>query len=177
MLVSFREGIKPNELILEGIHFFYSEDELFRYINKRNLKIEEGNDFNGKRNIESLIKLIREYISGKEVDFLSEIAKLNIELELKNKFSTEFSQKVIQEVMKIKYGQTSSYSAIGNSIGSKAYRAVGNVLRSNPIPLIVPCHRVIQKDGGLGGFMGSTDHSLPQQLKQNLLKLEGITIK
>ncbi len=176
VLVSYQVRLKPDELMLNAIRFFYSEEELLQYINNENLKLEFENDFHGKSIIESLMNLIKEYLSGKKVDFISEISKLNVKLELKTKFCTEFSQKVIQEVLKIKFGETSTYSTIGDRIGSKAYRAVGNVLRSNPIPLIVPCHRVIQKHGGLGGFMGSTDNGLPQQLKKNLLKLEGVKI-
>ncbi len=167
VLVSYQVRLKPDELVLNAIRFFYSEEELLQYINNENLKLEFENDFHGKSIIESLMNLIKEYLSGKKVDFFSEISNLNIELDLKNKFFTDFSQKVIHEVLKIKYGETSTYSEIGDGIGSKAYRAVGNVLRTNPIPLIIPCHRVISSDGSLGGFTGGLD------IKKRLLAIEG----
>ena len=66
--------------------------------------------------------------------------------------------------------------AIGNKIGSKAYRAFGNACKSNPIPLIVPCHRVLKKNGELGGFMGKTDKEWETNLKKELLKLEGVDL-
>ena len=72
-----------------------------------------------------------------------------------------------------------SYSigvALAAKINSKAYRAVGGVLRNNPLPLIIPCHRVIKQDGKLGGFMGKMDKDWQTNLKRSLLKIEGNVI-
>ena len=66
---------------------------------------------------------------------------------------TPFQKKVWSALAKIPYGQTRSYREIAQAIGHpKAFRAVGNANGQNSIPLIVPCHRVIENNGGLGGF-------------------------
>ncbi|MBB6051024.1 methylated-DNA--[protein]-cysteine S-methyltransferase [Armatimonas rosea] len=70
---------------------------------------------------------------------------------------TEFQKLVWAEVAKIPYGQTRTYGQIAAAVGNKdAARAVGAASGANPIPLIVPCHRVIAADGGLGGFAYGT---------------------
>ena len=69
---------------------------------------------------------------------------------------------------KIPYGRTSTYMEMATRAGNrKAYRAAGNALGSNPIPVIVPCHRVLATGGGLGGYGGGVD------VKERLLHLEG----
>ena len=66
---------------------------------------------------------------------------------------TPFQKKVWSQLRKIPYGQTRSYKEIAQAIGHpKAVRAVGNANGSNRVPLIIPCHRVIETGGGLGGF-------------------------
>ncbi len=84
-----------------------------------------------------------------------------------------FTQKVLRYLQKIPFGQTLSYSSIAQALGNpKAARAVGNACRQNPLPLIIPCHRVIEVSGKLGGFA----YGLP--LKQKLLEYEqGLLIK
>ena len=80
--------------------------------------------------------------------------------------STDFSMRVYQEMKKIKYGKTLSYSAIAKKIGRhKAFRAVGTSCGKNPLPILIPCHRVLAKNG-LGGFTGGLD------IKKFLLTLE-----
>jgi methylated-DNA-[protein]-cysteine S-methyltransferase len=80
---------------------------------------------------------------------------------------TEFQRAVWSELEKIPYGETISYKALADRIGKpKAVRAVGAANGANPIPIIIPCHRVIGNDGSLTGFGGG----LP--LKKRLLELE-----
>jgi O-6-methylguanine DNA methyltransferase len=80
---------------------------------------------------------------------------------------TPFEKKVWSALKKIPYGRTRSYKEIAETIGHpKAFRAVGNANGRNSIPLIIPCHRVIESNGGLGGF----GHGL--KVKKQLLKLE-----
>ncbi len=80
---------------------------------------------------------------------------------------TPFQQRVWKELIKIPYGQTASYGEIARRIGNpKACRAVGGANNKNPIPIIIPCHRVIGHDGSMAGFGGGLD------LKKNLLQLE-----
>jgi methylated-DNA-[protein]-cysteine S-methyltransferase len=79
-----------------------------------------------------------------------------------------FQRTVLQVADSIKYGETRSYGWIARAIGKpRAARAVGRALATNPIPIILPCHRVLGSDGGLHGYGGG----LP--LKRKLLELEG----
>ncbi len=65
---------------------------------------------------------------------------------------TPFQLKVWHETMKIPYGTTATYGQIAKAIGCRSPRAVGQALNKNPLPIIVPCHRVIGKNGKLTGF-------------------------
>ena len=79
-----------------------------------------------------------------------------------------FRHEVLRYTAKIPYGRTSTYMEMATKAGNrKAYRAAGNALGSNPIPVIVPCHRVLATGGGLGGYGGGVD------VKERLLHLEG----
>lgn len=80
---------------------------------------------------------------------------------------TEFQMKVWKALQEIPYGETWSYSKLATYIGSpKSARAVGNANHANPLPIIIPCHRVVEKNGGIGGYGGG------KALKETLLKLE-----
>jgi methylated-DNA-[protein]-cysteine S-methyltransferase len=95
-----------------------------------------------RRNKEILAQLKR-YLKGKLKHF-------DCKLDLKG---TPFQRKVWSALAKIPYGETRSYKEIAWAIGHpKAFRAVGNANGQNAIPLILPCHRVIESNGGLGGF-------------------------
>ncbi len=75
---------------------------------------------------------------------------LNLPLDV---IGTEFQKRVWSALLEIPYGETRSYQQVAEMIGSpKAVRAVANACASNPVPLIIPCHRVVRKDGGLGGY-------------------------
>lgn len=68
---------------------------------------------------------------------------------------TGFQKKVLLETLKIPKGQTRTYKQIASRIGHpKAYRAVGTALKINPLPIVIPCHRVIKSDGTLGNYSG-----------------------
>lgn len=84
---------------------------------------------------------------------------------------TPFQQSVWHELCKIPYGCTLSYGEIARRIGiPKGSRAVGQANHANPIPILIPCHRVIAARGGLGGYGGGPE------LKLRLLKLEGVVL-
>jgi methylated-DNA-[protein]-cysteine S-methyltransferase len=88
--------------------------------------------------------------------------------------STAFQHAVWQSAAEIPYGQVRSYRFIAAKIGRPgAYRAVGQALARNPIPLIIPCHRVINSDGKLGGFGGKANI---RDFKEKLLLLEGALV-
>jgi O-6-methylguanine DNA methyltransferase len=85
---------------------------------------------------------------------------------------TPFQQKVWQELAKIPYGTATSYKTIAATVGSpKAVRAVGTAVGSNPLSIVMPCHRVLTSTAQLGGYAGGLE------AKQALLKLEGITFR
>ena len=84
-----------------------------------------------------------------------------------NPNGTDFQKKVWKELQKIPYGKTKSYLEIATNIGhNNAQRAVGSACNKNPILIIIPCHRVINKSGKIGGF------ALGKSIKQKLLELE-----
>lgn len=84
----------------------------------------------------------------------------------KNKL-TKFQWKVLSVTSTIPLGETRSYQWVAREIGSpKAARAVGQALRRNPYPLIIPCHRVINADGSLGAYAGKFDKRKAQLLKK-----------
>ena len=80
---------------------------------------------------------------------------------------TPFQQRIWDEMRKIPYGQVMTYGSVAQKIGSHA-RAVGSACGKNPIPVIVPCHRIVGQ-AGLGGFSAGKG----QETKRQLLKLEG----
>lgn len=74
-------------------------------------------------------------------------------MNLNNLKGTEFQKKVWKEILKIPKGQTRTYKDIALSIGSpKSYRAVANACGKNPLPVTIPCHRVVKSDGSIGGY-------------------------
>lgn len=87
---------------------------------------------------------------------------------------TPFQKEVYQRIEKIPHGETRTYGWVAEGIGKVfASRAVGQALRKNPIPLIIPCHRVVSSTGDMGGFMGSKDPERPElKLKKLLIDLE-----
>ena len=80
----------------------------------------------------------------------------------------DFARKVLDATARVPFGRTTTYGEVATKIGSpRAARAVGNALGSNPIPIVIPCHRVLRSGGALGGYGGGVDR------KQRLLRLEG----
>ena len=91
------------------------------------------------------------------------------DLPLDWRLSGGFRRRVLREINRIPYGQTRSYTEMARKAGNeRAVRAAGTACGSNPIPLVVPCHRVLRTGGALGGYGGG----LP--MKQALLELEGV---
>lgn len=104
-----------------------------------------------------VLRQLAEYFAGKRQEFDLQMAPKG----------TAFQKRVWQELQKIPFGQTASYGEIAQRLGNKkASRAVGMANGKNPIPIIVPCHRVIGKDGSLTGFGGGLE------VKRQLLNLE-----
>lgn len=131
-----------------------NENDFIKDLNNRhNYEIIKDDDF-----LMNIIKNIKDYFSKKNK---------NIDYKIDFLEGTGFQRKVWNKLLEIEYGQTRSYKWIANQIGHKdAYRAVGNANSKNPIPLLVPCHRVTKEDGTLGGFSSGVWR------KEFLLKLE-----
>ena len=124
------------------------------------IKLKEGSSLKlckeSKENGQSPIlvkasKQIDEYFNGNrklfEIPF-----KLNV---------PPFYKKVLLKVKKVKYGETASYGMIARMAGNnKAVRAVGTANAKNPLPIIIPCHRIIYSNGNIGGYSGGLDKKL-----------------
>lgn len=103
------------------------------------------------------IAQIRDFLAGKLHEF-------DLPLDVR---ATPFQQSVYEALLAIPYGETRSYADVARSIGQPtAVRAVGSANGANPIPLVVPCHRVVQSGGKLGGYGGGL------RLKKRLLAME-----
>jgi methylated-DNA-[protein]-cysteine S-methyltransferase len=81
-----------------------------------------------------------------------------------------FARRVLQATAQIPYGSVSTYKEVASEAGSpRGHRAAGNALGGNPIPIVVPCHRVLHSGGGLGGYTGGLERKL------TLLQIEGFS--
>jgi methylated-DNA-[protein]-cysteine S-methyltransferase len=110
------------------------------------------------------LKVINVFTQLKEY-FNRQRKEFDLPLEI---LGTDFQKKVWDELTKIPYGETISYGELANRMGDKnLMRAVAAANGANPIPIIIPCHRVIGADGSLTGYGGGLD------VKQKLLELEG----
>jgi O-6-methylguanine DNA methyltransferase len=108
--------------------------------------------------LKKAVKLLRQYFSGESVSF-------DVPLDLR--YYTPFQQAVWRAAAAIPSGETRPYAWIAERIRNpKAARAVGQALGANPVPIIIPCHRVISSTGTMGGFSGGLG------MKKKLLELE-----
>jgi methylated-DNA-[protein]-cysteine S-methyltransferase len=105
----------------------------------------------------------------RQLDLYFEGRQREFDLALDWQLSKDFRRRVLRATARIPYGQTRSYTEMASSAGNRrAVRAAGTALGSNPIPIIVPCHRVLRRGGALGGYGGG----LP--MKEALLRIEGV---
>ena len=106
------------------------------------------------------VKQLEEYFAGERTEF-----DLPLDLE-----GTAFQKEVWSTLGEIPYGKTISYAELASMVGRPtAYRAVGQANGANPIPIILPCHRVLASGGRIGGYGGGLE------MKRQLLAIEGIT--
>ena len=102
---------------------------------------------------------IVDYLNGRRTDF-----SLPVDLSA----GTSFQRRVWRSIERVPYSRVRSYQWVATRVGGRQYaRAVGMALGANPVPLIIPCHRIVAQDGSLGGF------SCGLPLKRRLLDLEG----
>ncbi|MFC3999331.1 methylated-DNA--[protein]-cysteine S-methyltransferase [Nocardiopsis sediminis] len=108
--------------------------------------------------LEEAARQLEEYFAGRRTRF---------ELPLDRRLSTGFRRDVLDHLPRIAYGRTESYAEVAAASGSpKAVRAVGTACATNPLPVVVPCHRVVRSDGSPGGYAGG------EAAKRALLALE-----
>jgi methylated-DNA-[protein]-cysteine S-methyltransferase len=108
--------------------------------------------------LDDATRQVEEYFAGERRSF---------DLPLDWRLSKGFRQAVLRHLPEIGYGHTASYAAVAQLAGSpRAVRAVGTACATNPLPVVVPCHRVVRSDGGMGGYLGGPE------AKRTLLTLE-----
>jgi methylated-DNA-[protein]-cysteine S-methyltransferase len=142
--------IAATERGLARIHFGPDgqEEELARLFGVRVLRSP----------IDDVRRELDEYFDGKRHDF-----DLPIDLRV-----AAFYEEVLRELARVPYGSTTTYGALAAKVGRPtAARAVGTVMNRNPIPIVLPCHRVLGANGSLTGYAGGLDRKL------QLLRLEG----
>jgi len=138
-------GIEEDGSAITKIYFINNDEQ------------EEIIEKNETALLKEAIKQLNEYFDGKRSSF-------DLKLQLQG---TEFQKKVWNALIEIPFGETRSYGEIAKIIGNeKASRAVGMANNKNPIPIIVPCHRVIGANGKLVGYAGGVD------IKEKLLNIE-----
>lgn len=111
------------------------------------------------RAMEAAERQIREYLAGERTDF-------DLPLDLSGLGA--FDRSVLRATREVPFGEVCSYGEIARRIGRPgAARAVGSALGRNPLPLVIPCHRIVRSDGTVGGYTGGVER------KRRLLALEG----
>ena len=115
--------------------------------------------------IARLISDIQRYFEGEKIDFASVPVDLGSQ--------EPFFSRVYAEVRKLRWGETTTYGTVAKTLGAQpqAAQGVGQAMASNPVPLIVPCHRVLAAGGKLGGFSAPGGSSS----KAKMLEIEGVT--
>ncbi len=130
---------------------------LIRFPNGKKTDLPESHWVEARRPLEEAVRQLEAYFAGK-----LKIFTLNLCLDV-----TPFQKKVLTALQQIPYGETASYGEVAEKIGNPfASRAVGQANARNPIPIVIPCHRVVGSNGTLTGFGGGIE------VKQALLDLE-----
>jgi methylated-DNA-[protein]-cysteine S-methyltransferase len=128
-----------------------AEEQLARSFGRRLLRVPGA--------VDSVRRQLDEYFEGRRHDF---------ELKLDLRLANGFSRTVLDELARVPYGRLTTYGALAAQSGRpRAARAVGTIMNRNPIPIVLPCHRVVGANGSLTGYGGGLER------KQQLLTLEG----
>jgi methylated-DNA-[protein]-cysteine S-methyltransferase len=110
--------------------------------------------------LDGVRRQLDEYFEGERTDF---------DLPIDWALTAGFTTRVLQATARIGFGRTGTYAGVATEAGSpRAVRAAGNALGANPMPVVVPCHRVLRSGGALGGYTGGVER------KEFLLRLEGV---
>ncbi len=147
----------PKSFPLKHLHLCANESHLLRL------------DFDTTNFSTSMNTPLKISVQALERYFLGQLFEFDAPLDL---IGTPFQKQVWSALLTIPYGKTKSYDEIAKLINNpKSYRAIGNANRNNPISLIVPCHRVVRKNGALGGYNGGIE------VKKWLLEFERKNLK
>ena len=112
--------------------------------------------------VEAVRRQLDEYFEGRRQEF---------ELDYDLRATPAFQQLVLHELARVPYGQVDTYGGLATKVGNpRAARAVGGALNRNPLPIVLPCHRVVGASGSLVGYAGGLER------KRALLELEGVLI-
>jgi methylated-DNA-[protein]-cysteine S-methyltransferase len=129
--------------------------DFFRWLSAH---FDDDDVVENKSKNKEIIEQLTRYFNGK-------LAKFTVPYD---QIGTIFQQRVWRELVKIPYGSTITYKQLARRVGvPRGFRAVGTANGSNPLPIIVPCHRVVGHDGSLGGYASGV------KTKEFLLRLEG----
>lgn len=111
------------------------------------------------RQVEPVRRQLDEYFAGRRMTF-------DLDVDLRG--VAPFAERVLAELARVPFGETTTYGALATRVGApSAARAVGTVMNRNPIPIVLPCHRVVGANGSLVGYGGGIER------KERLLRLEG----
>ena len=112
--------------------------------------------------VDAAHRQLDEYFSGSRRAF---------DLDVDLRVPASFAQRVLDELAHVPFGQTTTYGTLASRVGfPRAARAVGTVMNRNPLPIVLPCHRVVGANGSLTGYGGGL------HVKEQLLRLEGVLI-
>jgi O-6-methylguanine DNA methyltransferase len=140
-----------------AISFGSSLDNFLRRVERRGFRPARS-----RERVRQVVQQLREYFAGQRRRF-------DVTVDLAGQ--TPFQRQVLEAAARVPAGSVASYGDIARAIGRPtAPRAVGAALGQNPVPIVVPCHRIIGSDGGLHGYGGGLD------VKEKLLRLEGAPI-
>jgi O-6-methylguanine DNA methyltransferase len=153
---ALRAPVVGLEALADRFHFEASERGISRLAYGRGRDTASGR---GRRHVEHARAELAEYLAGRRTFFTVPVDLGGV---------AEFQDRVLAEAGRIPFGEVESYAALARRIGHpRAARAVGNALGANPIPIVIPCHRVLRAGGGVGGYAGGPER------KRLLLRLEG----
>jgi methylated-DNA-[protein]-cysteine S-methyltransferase len=108
----------------------------------------------------------------RELDEYFAGSRRHFDLDVDTRFLSDYNRSVLEELARVEYGTTTTYGTLAALTGNpRAARAVGTIMNRNPIPIVLPCHRVVGASGSLTGYAGGLDR------KERLLRLEGVLPK
>ncbi len=155
------------DLATIGLQFNGSKLIKVKYLNKQSAK--KAHKTSQKVSLSNITEAVKNKIE-KYLEPESKIKSIKVDVLLN---VTPFQGQVLKQLQKIPYGETRTYGEIAKILKTSA-RAVGNACRNNPVPIIIPCHRVVAADG-IGGYDGAKSGGL-LTIKRKLLMREGVSL-